>query len=186
MPYVYDFHKNLAFGKIAESAITRWLIERGGLVMPVYEVEQDVDKVPRMFRQGESLIAPDLLTIGKTGPILIEAKHKRVFTWHRLTSQWTTGIDLRHYLDYLKVQDAIPFPIWLLFLHCSDQPDGRDRPYCPARCPTGLFGGSLPTLRRCEHHRHANHGKSGMVYWSRESLKLIATRETIFGEQHKE
>ena len=38
-----------------------------------------------------------------------------------MTGHWVTGIDLRNYEDYLRVQAISPWPIWLLFLHFDGQ-----------------------------------------------------------------
>lgn len=40
--------------------------------------------------------------------------------------------------------------------------------------PSGLYGGDLSKLIACEHHRHSNWGKSGMVYWEIGSLTKLA------------
>lgn len=86
-----------------------------------------------------------------------------------------TGIDLRHYEDYCKVDDASPWPVWLLFLHRGGQ--AKDS---PGNSPAGLFGKPLDYLRTHENHRHENWGRSGMVYWAHESLKLLADVEELY------
>jgi hypothetical protein len=107
--------------------------------------------------------------------IWIEAKHKTVFSWHRNTGRWCTGIDLHHYDDYKRVQATSKRPVWLLFLHRSARPDDRDmRSNCPPRCPVGLFGSDLDYLADNENHRHENWGRHGMVYWAHDKLRLLA------------
>ena len=91
------------------------------------------------------------------------------FTQHHITGHWVTGIDLRNYEDYLRVQDVSPWPVWLLFLHLEGQ--AKDS---PTGCPTGLFGNSLRYLSQHEHHRHKNGGRGGMVYWQDTTLRKIA------------
>ena len=97
----------------------------------------------------------------------IEAKHKTAFSWHRLTGRWVTGVDLRHYEYYCKIEDMSPWPVWLMFLHRGGQ--AKDSP--PS--PSGLFGNRLEVLRRQENHRSDKWGKWGMVYWALPSLKLL-------------
>jgi len=151
-------------------------------VLPIYDIEYDTGKGPRIFGSDGGLVAPDLLVINHNGVLWIEAKHKTVFTWHRNTKRWTTGIDRNHYEQYLKVQDAIGWPVWLLFLHRCSTPDVRDRRYCPEKCPTGLFGQQLSILKKKENHRHGNWGPSGMVYWWHESLRELASIEAVNGQ----
>lgn len=182
------FQSQLAFGQIAETDIARWLLQRGNVLLPIYEKEIDTGKGPRVFFSGGDFVAPDFLVLrGGDRIYWIEAKHKTVFTWHRKTHRWTTGIDRHHYQQYCKVRDMLGFPVWLLFLHESSIPDPRDLRFgCPNECPTGLFGGDLDWLRMAENHEHPNHGRSGMVYWAYlnneepwKSLKEIATLEEV-------
>lgn len=175
------FESRLAFGQIAETRIAQWIIARGNHVLPIYDVEVDTGKGPRIFGgEDKELVAPDLLVMSRSGVSWIEAKHKTVFTWHRKTKTWTTGIDIRHYEDYLKVDEQTPWPVWLLFLHQSNTPSDIDIPHgCPDTCPVGLFGDRLSRLAKCENHRHKNWGKWGMVYWAVKSLALLATLEEI-------
>lgn len=163
------FESSLAFGQAGESRIAQWLKSRGNSVLPAYEKILDTGKGPRIFKPDGLLISPDFLVWNGTRVRWIEAKHKTAFTWHRLTSRWVTGIDLTHYLDYLKVEDESPWPVWLLFLH-----DGGRAKDSPPESPSGLFGNALSYLRLHENHRHQNWGRSGMVYWAIESLKKLS------------
>ncbi len=165
-----NFQRTLAMGKTGEGIIANWLRGRGFNVLPVYEKEQQEYKGPALYSIDGPLIAPDMLAFKRTGKTFwIEAKTKSAFTWYRLTSQWCTGIDLRHYEDYLRVQSLSPWPVWLLFLHYPGQ--AKDS---PLGCPTGLFGGTIEYLSRNENHRSPNWGRSGMVYWSSDTLHKIA------------
>lgn len=127
-----------------------------------------------MFAPSQQLIAPDMFVFKSKNAYWIEAKHKTAFTWHRLTQRWTTGIDLCHYEDYCAVDDSTDWPVWLLFLHRGGRAKGDDMD-----SPVGLFGNALSVLRKCENHRHKNWGKSGMVYWAKESLKEVASLEDV-------
>ena len=169
-----NFSESLDFGVAGESHIARWLRNRGWAVLPAYEKILDDHKGPRVYLPQGRLIAPDLLAFKADGALWVEAKHKTAFTWHRLTQQWVTGIDLRHYEDYCRIEDETPWPVWLLFLH-----EGGQAKDSPPDSPEGLFGGRLAYLRRHEHHRHSNWGSSGMVYWALGSLKRIAGRADV-------
>lgn len=173
------FAESLAVGQLGESKIARYLISRGNSVLPVYEKEIDTGKGPRFFTPRGQVVAPDMLVIG-TSIVWVEAKHKTVFSWHRLTRRWVTGIDLNHYEEYQRVASISRRPVWLLFLHREAHPDARDiAGGCPPYCPVGLFGGSLSTLVRTENHRHRGWGRHGMVYWAERSLKMIASIQEI-------
>jgi hypothetical protein len=156
-------------GQAGESAIAKWLRGKGYSVMPVYEKLIDNRKGPQIFTPTGSIVAPDLFTFRGAEARWIEAKHKSAFTLHKITGQWTTGIDLRLYEEYQRIDAETSWPVWLLFL----QEEGQAK-YSPKGCPTGLFGGKLSYLVKNEHHRHMNHGTSGMVYWAHETLRLIA------------
>lgn len=177
-------NKSFAFGQAGESIIANYFKYKNYLVLPVYEKILDTGKGPQIFSLSGNLIAPDLFVFGQKQEKVwwIEAKHKSAFTWHRITGRWTTGIDIRHYADYLKVQEQTPWPVWLLFLQrdgcAKDTPEGKIG-------PTGLYGGSLEYLKENENHRHDNWGPSGMVYWSEETLRKIAELDEVL-KMHKE
>lgn len=164
-----SFEESLKVGLAGESAIAEWLKARGFTLLPVYEKLFDTGKGPQLYTPTVELVAPDFLVFRGDQVLWVEAKHKTAFSWHRLTGRWVTGIDLRHYQDYLQVADESPWPVWLLFLH-----EGGQAKDSPADSPAGLFGGNLHKLRQCENHRHENWGKSGMVYWAHENLTLFA------------
>jgi hypothetical protein len=170
-----NFKNSLRVGKIGESQIAKWFMCRGFNVLPVYEKEQGDFKGPVLFMAGgEQSIAPDMMVFKKNKVLWIEAKHKSAFAWHRNTQQWTTGIDLKHYFDYLAISQQIEIPIWLLFLHrngvAKDTPPGMTS-------PTGLYGNSIDYLKNNESHRHANFGKHGGVFWTVNKLRLLAPLE---------
>lgn len=176
-----NFARQLEIGKIGESAIAQWMNRRGFHVLPVYEKEISEGKGPTLFMaDGDQRVAPDMLCFQDGKTFWIEAKHKSAFTWHRKTQRWVTGIDRRHYYEYLSVQSSHPeWKIWLLFLHQKGR--AKDTPV-GLISPCGLFGNSLEYLSFHENHQHANWGRTGMVYWSRESLKLIAHLEDVCPE----
>jgi len=169
-----SFQEQLQKGQVGESYIAQWLLSRNFNVLPVYEVEENTGKGPRLFSPKEKLIAPDMLAFNDGKTLWIEAKHKEAFSMHRKTGRWVTGIDIRHYEDYCKVADTTPYKVWLLFLqrggHAKDSPESS---------PSGLYGNELGRLRQHENHRHGNWGSSGMVYWAIESLKKLASLEAI-------
>ena len=162
-----NFDVALQQGKVGESIIANWLKAKGWNVLPVYEIEIQTNKGPRLFCQNSEIIAPDILAFKENAAIWIEAKHKNAFSWHRLTNQWVTGIDLRHYEEYLRIGKESSWPIWLLFLHRGGI--AKDS----GISPKGLFGGDLNYLKNHENHRSQNWGSGGMVYWAIKHLKQL-------------
>lgn len=169
-----SFNENLAFGQLGEGFISKWLQGRGHAVFPAYQMENDTGKGPQLFSSDEDLVLPDLLAFSDGGTYWFEAKRKTCFSWYRKTKRWTTGIDVRHYEEYQKVAHKTGLPVWLLFYHPNSAPSSSDIKWgCPKLCPIGLFGNDILVLKKTESHRSERHGKSGMVYWARESLKLM-------------
>jgi len=170
------FKKALAIGKTGESQISKWLLSRGASVLPIYEIAENQFKGPAMYSGDATIIAPDMMVFSEGKITFVEAKHKNAFSWHRKTKTWNTGIDLHHYREYIKIQENTWVPIWLMFLHRGGA--AKDSLVSPA----GLFGNSLEKLMRTEHHRHSNHGKSGMVYWEKDSLIKLAEYPLVDGK----
>lgn len=168
-----SFKSKLHQGQIGESLIANWLKSQGYNILPVYEKNIDNGKGPQIFTATQELIAPDLLAFKCERVFWAEAKQKTAFTYHRITGKWTTGIDLRHYEDYLKVSLLMPWPLWLLFLHTNNHTE--EYPYI---CPAGLFGRDLDYLKNHENHRSDKWAK-GMVYWAHDTLKLLAPIESF-------
>lgn len=166
------FRESLAIGKVGESQIAKGFLGKGYCVLPVYEKEVQEFKGPVLFMpEGQQAIAPDMLVMKNEKVMWIEAKHKSASSWHRKTGRWVTGIDIRHYLDYLEIQKLISLPIWLMFLH--KEGIAKDTPL-NMKSSSGLFGNSLKFLMENENHRHDNWGRSGMVYWAIDKLRFIA------------
>lgn len=166
-----SFEQQLAKGMLGEDEISQWLISKGYSVLPAYQITQDHGKGPRLFTPLGKLISPDLLAFNHVRTLWVEAKTKSAFSWHRITQKWTTGIDYRHWLDYVRVDTESPFRVSIVFLHrkgnaAKDTPDGMTSPH-------GLYIAQVSKLKDCINHRSDNHGHSGMVYWAEESLTLI-------------
>jgi uncharacterized protein YodC (DUF2158 family) len=159
------FAASLATGRVAESAIARWLMVRGFAVLPVYEKAEQEYKGPQLFSCAGAFIAPDMLALKAGGPTLfVEAKSKSGFTWSRRYQRFETGIDLKHYLDYQAVRCQTGLPLWVLFLQKGGAV--KDAPPDKPTSPRGLFGNEIGRLMARESHRHDGWGKGGMVYWS--------------------
>lgn len=189
------FRYTLRQGQLGESIISRWLIERGNSIMPVYEKEIDDGKGPQFYSRDGHFAAPDLFVFAANSRnggerfLWAEAKHKTVFSWYRKRPAWVTGIDLNHFEDYRRVEQRSGVPVWLFFLHSSSTPSAADLANgCPRVCPTGLFGERLSVLAADENisHRSDRHGAHGMIYWRESSLKLFAPREELLSASRRD
>lgn len=168
-----SFEKSYKFGKISESFIADYFRKRGHAILPIYEKEISEGKGPQIFfPDNEEIIGTDMLVINlrEKNTLWVEAKHKTAFSWHRISNKWVTGIDLRHYEHYLKFREKTSWPLWLIFHH-----EGGQAKDSPAISPKGLFGNDIDFLKQNENHRHNGWGKSGMVYWAIDKLKLLST-----------
>ena len=174
MPLRSSFEEKYTFGLAGECRIAQWLRSKGNGVLPVYEKIVDSGKGPRLFLPDKELIVPDLFVFNRQRSLWIEAKHKTAFTWHRKTNKWVTGIDLRHYHDYLEIMEDTPWKVWLLFLQ-----EGGQAKDSPPNSPAGLFGNDLAFLSKHESHQHENGGTDGMVYWANQALIRLAPLDAL-------
>lgn len=173
-----EFEEKLNYGQAGESLIANWLKAKGFNIIPIYEKTIDTGKGPQVFTTtGDQIVAPDLMCFNQKNTLWVEAKRKRGFTWHRITKKWVTGIDLRHYNNYLKLAKISPYKIYLLFLQHGGNTIDADQATTPQ--PSGLYAGSLKFLNTNENHRSNKWGSSGMVYWSSDILTKKANIEEL-------
>jgi len=171
-----NFKESLKNGRVGESIIAKYFMKKGYNILPVYENNESF-KGPTVYKSDNSrLVAPDMIVFNPLKMFWVEAKHKSAFSWHRKTKRWVTGIDIKHYKDYLQVKDLVNFELWLLFLHkdgvAKDTPEDKVS-------PCGLFGNSINFLSENINHKSDKWGNSGMVYWGVEKLKFIESLENL-------
>lgn len=195
-----DFDAARRLGRKTEYLVARYWMDRGWSVMLACDLEQGTGFGPRVWTRDEeadfrSIVVPDLLMWTPHSVRWAEVKAKTVFSWDKgrnesHTRQWVTGIDLCCYEDYMAVEEITAIPVWLNFLHYSDDPTRKNLDNgSPETCPTGLFARALAELVHCEHHRAPSrnpdrdeslgHGRSGMVYWGIDELPLYASLDEI-------
>lgn len=167
------FELKLKNGQIGESLISHWLRSKGWNVLPVYEMEVNHGKGPRLFSAQSQIVAPDAIAFKGEKVMWIEVKHKTAFTEYRIKGTFQTGIDLRHYMEYIKISELNEWPLWILFFHAG----GTAKDSAPS--PAGLYGGEIRYLMSCEDHRSEKHGHTGMVYWNEQDLKKLATYDEV-------
>lgn len=189
MSFNQHFNQQLIAGQIGEGYIAKWLRHLGWNVLPVYEKEIHEGKGPRLFMAELSpykdLIAPDLFAIKGKKFTWIEAKRKTRFSWYGKSGYWVTGIDKRHFNDYVLVQSETNITVWLMFLHIESKtwPEDIMKWNAPPTCPTGLFGNEISHLTGCVSHESNKYGSSGMIYWNIKDLKLLAELHQVIPKQ---
>jgi len=164
-----EFQVNLLKGRLlGEGPIALWFIKRGYCVLPAYDIEINTGKGPRLFTTAGGIIVPDLLVFNSERVVWIEAKSKNAFTWFRIGKTWQDGVDKKHWLDYLRIAEITPWPVWILFMH---QGNGvaKDTPINLVP-PTGLFGQDIQILKDRIDHESDRHAR-GMVYWNIDDFK---------------
>jgi hypothetical protein len=159
-------------------------MRRGHGVMPVYECESGKYKGPQVFTVDSKLVAPDMMVLmGMGRTMFVESKNKSGFTWSRRHARFETGIDIRHYDDYLQIRKTTGIGLWVLFLQNGGAV--KDAPADKPNSPRGLFGNEIMVLAQKESHRDMRHGRTGMVYWSPDyppcnpALKLVAPYDEV-------
>jgi len=170
------FEESLRFGKMAETRIAQALRQQQFTILPVYPTVEAFKGPVVLTPDGSGLVAPDMLAIRVDEIRWVEAKHKTAFTWHRITSKWTTGIDLHHYKDYQQIQALSPWEIWLYFW--QEPGKAKDTPE-NLISPSGLYADTLRFLETHENHTDENWGRTGMVYWAEETFRCYDSLESI-------
>lgn len=181
------FDETLPFGQMGESLIAKYLRRHGYSIFPAYEKEIDNGKGPRIFLpygySVQELITPDMLAKRERRTLWIEAKHKSAATFYRKKQRWQTGIDKRHYLDYLQVEKVTGWPVRLLFLQRLSVI--TNAPLDVEPCPTGLYACSItcPVSDEGYYHERMTGRRYDMVYWAIDTLKKLATLEDVLSER---
>lgn len=160
------FEERRKKGTVAENLVIRWLVQRGNTVLPAYDTDGSERKGPRLITPGGKLVLPDALVYGRSGVFWAEIKRKDGFSWHRRTGQWVTRVNLHYYADYCAIDAAGPWDVWLFFLQ-----EGKEDPIKQIGGPAGLYCAPLKYLRSHEHHRFANVGEHGGVFWEESVLR---------------
>ena len=161
-------------GQAGEDAIKRWLVEeRQCSLLPLCDIDsREGSGGPRYIVPGGTFVSPDFLVSKDRMFMWVEVKCKSHATWHYVSRTWTTGIDLRYYNEYIRVQEQSQIPLWLIFYHESALSHPRDvRRGATQYCPRGIYGGEILALGKTIHHRYE---PGGMIYWAIDDLVALS------------
>jgi len=179
----HNFDEMLPFGQMGESLIAKYLRKLGYIILPAYEKEIDNGKGPRIFLPYgypvKELITPDMLARREKRTLWVEAKHKSAATFYRKKQRWQTGIDKRHWFDYLQVEKVTGWPVQVVFLQrlsiITNAPPNVEP------CPTGLYTCRITCTISDEGYYidRLSGRRYEMVYWAVKDLRKIASLEEV-------
>ena len=187
-----EFDRSLEAGIKGEELVKAWLRCSGYTVVSDFSSSQPFTG-PRIYSPEGTIVQPDLLvTKQDTIPtrteqsmtlFWVEVKSKSVFSWHRKSETWTTGMDLRSYVHYLEVTAAMGWDMMIVFVHLDKEPSQDAKNYYtdPWPCPTGIFWQWLHYLGDLESHRWGDK----MVYWPVSAFTEDVPIKTLFELKHQ-
>lgn len=159
-----DFEEALSRSREREKAFARWL-GRWAYVLPVYDFSgHGESKAPKLSGAREGLVCPDFLVSHDGLTVWVELKHKRS-SWSGLGYP-ETGMSLRLWDQYRRVQDATGISVYVVFAHVAEDKITWD--------PIHTLE-SLPSKRIYKGDRFAH-----MVFWRLEELKMIKRYTEVF------
>jgi len=182
------FQQKLKVGAAGESVVSAWLQEQGYFVQPAYEkIGIGTFKGPRTFGPDREYVSPDLFCLikqeGTAHGMYAEVKAKRHFTYYGKKDRFETGIDVRLFDDYLEISKQVALPVYLLFLHWTNDARPMDvmKWGAPPFVPGGLYWGDVQSLNITK--RTGDMVQRGairpMYYWGREELTYADNVEAI-------
>lgn len=137
-----SFKDFLKFGEDGEKEVAIQLIEKGINIMPLYQFTNK-DKTPVLLTKNTQIIAPDLICYYKNKSFFVEVKTKN--KWVVSKNYIETGLDYKHYLEYLKIKETTGLPVYLFFNHINEKPNGifyveisKNNRYWDGTIPNGI------------------------------------------------
>lgn len=107
------FNQMLKFGEEGERIAAEKLLSKGVAVSPLYQFSPD--SPPFLLTDIERVILPDLTCWKNGANFFVECKRKK--QWVSWNGELETGLDLRHFNDYLKVKKITGSSIYIFFIH---------------------------------------------------------------------
>ena len=115
-------------------------------------------------RAADSLVVPDLL-VARGGLKWVEVKYKARADFTHKTQRMETGISLRLWQHYIRVEAETRIHVWLMFVHERE---------------SEIVGNSVSQLRQVERvYPGRKMGRGGMVFFPCSGMKRIASLEQV-------
>jgi len=169
------FRSAVARARVIEIAVATWLMERGCLILPVYDYSGlGENKAPKLqaFSATDSLVTPDLL-VARSGLLSwCEVKWKSGVIHYRKTNERETGIDLRLWHQYQKVKAVTGAKVFLLFAHSNPE-------------DSVITCDELAVLDALPQKRESARGRGGhppMINWPIRLLHRMASYDDVIRE----
>lgn len=118
-----SFEESLRFGQEGEHEVARVLLQKAGVtLMPLYQF--DTTHAPFLLTfDFKKITCPDLLYFKQGKAYMVEVKTKN--QWVRfLHKTLETGLDLRLWQEYRKIQQESNIPVYVFFNHKQESPLG--------------------------------------------------------------
>lgn len=167
-----DFETKLAAARVWEERFAAWMRARGYWVLATYDFSGKGDsKAPKLLAPVgcSSLVLPDLQCFRAGSARWVECKYKERADEYRRGGYAVTGINLRHFRHYQKVQAATGVPASIAFMHRAE---GEVRGATLAQL--GEAGGL---------YSHTYYGpgmcNGGMIFWHYLRLPIVARLDEI-------
>ena len=109
-----NFKEALEFGEEGEKEVALFLMNKGYTVLPLYQFNKE--HAPFLLSRNGKITLPDLDCYHKTkASIFVEVKSKN--QWNVTNKIIETGFDLKHFKEYVKIQDKTNKEVWVVFNH---------------------------------------------------------------------
>lgn len=158
----------VARARIIEMAVAAWLMSRGWRVLPVYDYTGlKEDKAPKLQAAdiAEALVMPDLFVARQGAAHFVEVKWKQHADWTRITRRLETGISLRLWNHYQRVQQETGLAVWILFVH-DDESEIRG----------ATLDRLAPMMRRYDGPKM---GRDGMAFFPWNEIPRVAPLDVL-------
>jgi len=109
-----SFKEALEFGEQGEKEVALFLMNKGYTVLPLYQFNKE--HAPFLLSNIGKITLPDLDCYHINKPsIFVEVKSKK--QWNITNKIKETGFDLKHFKEYIKIQDITKKQVWVVFNH---------------------------------------------------------------------
>lgn len=154
-----DFERKLTRGKVEEQKCAAYLKALGYRVLPTTEFSGSGAPMLEAENENESLVMPDLQAFRDGNGAWFEVKWKTEGTWSDKHKRVETGIGLRHYEHYCRIEQETKTPVVIVFVHETER---------EVRC------GTLAQLADAFSHdyRGDKMSRGGMRFWIWDRIPL--------------
>lgn len=116
-----DYQDKFIAAEVWEKAFASFLvIERGYHVLPACDYRGQMGHAPHLAGAAANITLPDLLVARGGKCRWIEVKQKSHADFHRNSNRFVTGLPIRQWDEYLRVQEVTGIEVTLVFIHAEE------------------------------------------------------------------